>query len=85
MEEKIIEIKAVNKGYQLGDDTVPVLKDIDFTVKKGEFEALAGLPISSTAKVMYCKMLDTMLTKNWNMRTEFCLYIFLSGSLPPNP
>ncbi len=34
MEEKIIEIKAVNKGYQLGDDTVPVLKDIDFTVKK---------------------------------------------------
>ena len=47
-------------------------------------KALAGLPISSTAKVMYCKMLDTMLTKNWNMRTEFCLYIFLSGSLPLN-
>ncbi len=47
-------------------------------------KALAGLPISSTAKVMYYKMPDTMLTKNWNMRTEFCLYIFLSGSLPPN-
>ena len=47
-------------------------------------KALAGRPISSTAKVMYCKMLDTMLTKNWNMRTEFCLYIFLSGSLPLN-
>lgn len=26
-------------------------------------KALAGLPISSTAKVMYCKMLDAMLTK----------------------
>ena len=26
-------------------------------------KALAGRPISSTAKVMYCKMLDAMLTK----------------------
>ena len=26
-------------------------------------KALARLPISSTAKVMYCKMLDAMLTK----------------------
>ena len=26
-------------------------------------KALAGLPISSTAKVMYCKMLEAMLTK----------------------
>ena len=26
-------------------------------------KARAGLPISSTAKVMYCKMLDAMLTK----------------------
>lgn len=34
MEEKIIEIKNVNKGYRLGDDIVPVLKNIDFTVKK---------------------------------------------------
>lgn len=34
MEEKIIEIQGVNKGYRLGDDMVPVLKDIDFTVKK---------------------------------------------------
>ena len=27
-------------------------------------KALTGLPISSTAKVMYCKMLDAMITKN---------------------
>ena len=40
MEEKIIEIKNVNKGYRLGDDIVPVLKNIDFTVKKGEFVAI---------------------------------------------
>ena len=37
MEEKIIEIQGVNKGYRLGDDMVPVLKDINFTVKKGRF------------------------------------------------
>ncbi len=42
MEEKIIEIKDVNKGYRLGDDMVPVLKDINFTVKKGEFVAILG-------------------------------------------
>ncbi len=42
MEEKIIEIQGVNKGYRLGDDMVPVLKDIDFTVKKGEFVAILG-------------------------------------------
>lgn len=42
MEEKIIEIKDVNKGYRLGDDIVPVLKDINFTVKKGEFVAILG-------------------------------------------
>ena len=47
-------------------------------------KALAGRPISSTAKVMYCKMLDAMLTKSWKMRTDTCLYIFLSGSLPLN-
>lgn len=33
--ENIIEIKDVNKGYRLGDDMVPVLKDINFTVKEG--------------------------------------------------
>lgn len=42
MEEKIIEIKNVNKGYRLCDDIVPVLKNIDFTVKKGEFVAILG-------------------------------------------
>lgn len=42
MEEKIIEIRDVNKGYKLGDDIVPVLKDINFTVKKGEFVAILG-------------------------------------------
>ena len=38
----MIEIKDVNKGYRLGDDVVPVLKDINFTVKKGEFVVIVG-------------------------------------------
>ncbi|HBV81259.1 MAG TPA: macrolide ABC transporter ATP-binding protein [Lachnospiraceae bacterium] len=38
----MIEIKDVNKGYRLGDDMVPVLKDINFTVKRGEFVAILG-------------------------------------------
>lgn len=38
----IIEIKHVNKGYMLGDEKVPVLKDINFSVEKGEFVAILG-------------------------------------------
>lgn len=38
----IIEIKHVNKGYMLGEEKVPVLKDISFTVEKGEFVAILG-------------------------------------------
>ena len=42
MGEKIIEIKDLNKGYRLGDDMVPVLNNINFTVMKGEFVAILG-------------------------------------------
>lgn len=42
MGERIIEIKGANKGYRLGGDVIPVLRDIDFTVKKGEFVAILG-------------------------------------------
>jgi putative ABC transport system ATP-binding protein len=38
----IIEIKHVNKGYMLGEEKVPVLKDINFSVGKGEFVAILG-------------------------------------------
>jgi len=40
--EKIIEIKNVNKGYMLGEERVPVLKNVNFTVDKGEFVAILG-------------------------------------------
>lgn len=38
----IIEIKNVNKGYKLGDDMVPVLKNVNFSVEKGEYVAILG-------------------------------------------
>jgi putative ABC transport system ATP-binding protein len=38
----IIEIKNVNKGYMLGEEKVPVLKNINFSVNKGEFVAILG-------------------------------------------
>ncbi len=38
-------------------------------------KALAGLPISNTAKVMYCKMLDTMFTKKLEDENR-CLFVY---------
>ena len=39
---KTIEIKHVNKGYMLGEENVPVLRDINFEVEEGEFVAILG-------------------------------------------
>lgn len=41
-ENKIIDMRAIHKGYLLGTEKVPVLKDVDFTVHKGEFVAILG-------------------------------------------
>ena len=38
----MIRMTDINKGYSLGEDTVPVLKDINFAVKKGEYVAILG-------------------------------------------
>lgn len=38
----IIDMKKINKGYLLGTEKVPVLKNVDFQVKKGEFVAILG-------------------------------------------
>ena len=35
-------MKAINKGYMLGEERLPILKDIDFTVEKGEYVAILG-------------------------------------------
>lgn len=38
----IIDMKKINKGYLLGTEKVPVLKNVDFQVNKGEFVAILG-------------------------------------------
>ncbi len=42
MNECMIRMKEINKGYMLGEEKVPVLKNIDFTVNKGEYVAVLG-------------------------------------------
>lgn len=39
---RIIDMRQINKGYMLGMDKVPVLKNVDFLVEKGEFVAILG-------------------------------------------
>ena len=40
--------------------------------------AMLRLPISSTAKVMYARLLNTTLTAGIEVATAFCLSVFLS-------
>ena len=40
--ELIIDMNNINKGYMLGDEKVPVLKDVCFQVRTGEFVAILG-------------------------------------------
>ena len=40
--ELIIDMNNINKVYMLGDEKVPVLKDVCFQVRKGEFVAILG-------------------------------------------
>ncbi len=38
----MIKMKNINKGYMLGEEKLPILKDIGFSVKKGEYVAILG-------------------------------------------
>ena len=40
--EHIISMKNINKGYMMGEEKIPILKNISFTVDKGEFVAILG-------------------------------------------
>jgi len=42
MAEELIRIINMNKGYRLGEEKVPVLKNICFTVERGEYVAILG-------------------------------------------
>ena len=38
----MITMKNINKGYMLGEEKLPILKDISFSVQKGEYVAILG-------------------------------------------
>ncbi|MDD3206778.1 MAG: ATP-binding cassette domain-containing protein, partial [Lachnospiraceae bacterium] len=38
----MIDIKNLNKGYMLGEERLPILKNINFHVDEGEFVAILG-------------------------------------------
>lgn len=38
----MIAMKSINKGYMFGEERLPILKDISFSVDKGEYVAILG-------------------------------------------
>ena len=50
--EKIISMTQVCKSYKMGSERLNVLKDIDFTVEKGEFTAILGPSGSGKSTLM---------------------------------
>lgn len=38
----MIRMTNINKGYMLGEEKLPILKNINFSVKKGEYVAILG-------------------------------------------
>lgn len=42
MGKVMIQMENINKGYWLGEEKVPVLKNVNFTVEEGEYVAILG-------------------------------------------
>lgn len=40
--ESMITMKDINKGYLLGEEMLPILRNIDFRVEQGEYVAILG-------------------------------------------
>lgn len=38
----MIRMQGINKGYMLGEERLPILKDVNFSVEKGEYVAILG-------------------------------------------
>ena len=67
----MIQLTDVNKSYQLGDFTLPVLKQINLTVAAGEFLAIMGPSGSGkTTLLNLIGCLDTVGTGNYTLEGE---------------
>jgi len=54
----MIEMHGINKGYMLGDERLPILKDIEFSVEKGEYVAILGP--SGSGKTTFMNIIGCM-------------------------
>ncbi len=54
----MITMKSMNKGYMLGEERLPILKDIHFSVDKGEYVAILGP--SGSGKTTFMNILGCM-------------------------
>lgn len=54
----IIEMRGINKGYMLGEERLPILKNMDFQVEKGEYVAILGP--SGSGKTTFMNIIGCM-------------------------
>ncbi len=54
----MITMRSINKGYMLGEERLPILKDIHFSVDKGEYVAILGP--SGSGKTTFMNILGCM-------------------------
>jgi len=53
MKQAILEVKNVSKTFTLGEESIPVLKNVDLTIEKGDFIAIMGPSGSGKSTLLY--------------------------------